>query len=139
MRWLSTADTSSTALDNLARNIPAPQQTAPKPAPQRVIYAAFAQAGGFDANGSWGAATAANLNAAIGMAETTCSNGGQNLCGDEGYCILQSGLWGGWASDLMVAGNSAFACNFKSQDEARSQAQAWCGPDCKVLWSGAGQ
>jgi hypothetical protein len=50
--------------------------------------------------------------------------------------MLRSGLWGAWASDLTVAGNTAFGCNLKTQDEAIAQAQAWCGEGCKVLWSG---
>jgi len=139
--WLSTnggAPTGKSALDNLVQNIKPGQDPAPNP-PQNVTYAAFSQAGGFDANGSWGIGTATDLNSAVGQAENTCHQGAQGVCDDEGYCMLRQGLWGAWASDLKVAGNTAFACNLPSADAARQQAQAWCGDGCKVLWTGAAQ
>ncbi|MGH9574983.1 MAG: hypothetical protein ACRD40_15810 [Candidatus Acidiferrales bacterium] len=107
-------------------------------ATDRITYFAFAQAGGFDANGAWGVGTDSDLNSAISAAENKCHEGAL-LCGDEGYCALHSGLWGAWASDLKVAGSSAFACNMTTESQARAQAQANCGSECKVLWSGAGK
>lgn len=106
---------------------------------QRPTFAAFSQAGGFDANGAWGVGTASDLNSAIGQAENTCHAGTKSVCDDEGYCMLRPGLWGAWASDLRVAGNTAFACNLASQDASRQQAQAWCGDGCKVIWAGDGK
>lgn len=138
LNWVSASGSmppGTSPLDNLVRNM----KPAPKPAqPQRPTYAAFSQAAGFDANGAWGVGTAADLNAAIGQAENTCHQGA-TMCGDEGYCMIRPGLWGAWASDLKVAGNTAFACNLPSEETARQQAQAWCGDGCKVLSTGAGQ
>jgi hypothetical protein len=139
--WLSNNDgtgAGKSALDNLANSIKPGKRPAPAP-PTKPTYAAFSQAGGFDANGAWGVGTGADLNSAIGMASGNCSAKARTGCDDQGYCMLKPGLWGAWASDLKVAGNSAFACNLKSEDEARNQAQAWCGAECKVFWSGAGQ
>jgi hypothetical protein len=136
--WLNGVQAvNNSALDKLLKQIEAGKQPTPPP-PTKPVYAAFAQAGGFDANGSWGAATASDLNTAIANANGNCSQGANTSCDDEGYCLLRSGVWAAWASDLMVAGNSAFACNLKAQDEAISQAQTWCGDGCKVLWSGVG-
>lgn len=136
--WLSGTNSGDSALDQLLRNIK-PTQTPPKRSTQSVhfTYAAFAQAGGFDANGAWGVGTGTDLNSAIGAAGNTCRQGA-TICDDEGYCVLRPGLWGAWASDLQVAGNNAFTCNLTSEDAARAQAQAWCGSGCKVLWSRAG-
>jgi hypothetical protein len=140
--WLSgngSTPPGKSALDNLVQTIKPTQDPAPKPPRvQHPTFAAFSQAGGFDANGAWGAGTGTDLNSAIGAAGNTCHQGA-TICDDEGYCALRPGLWGAWASDLKVAGNSAFTCNVATEDEARAQAQAWCGDACKVLWSGAGQ
>jgi len=103
-----------------------------------LTYFAFAQAGGFDANGAWGVGVGGDLNTAIAGAEQNCGQQATS-CGDEGHCALKPGQWGAWASDLQNPGNSAYACNFSSNTAARSQAQASCGTDCSVLWSGAGQ
>jgi len=141
--WLSgngSTPPGKSALDNLVQNIKPTQNPAPKPLQvQHPTFAAFSQAGGFDANGAWGVGTATDLNSAIGQAENTCHQGAQSVCDDMGYCMLQPGYWGAWASDLKVAGNTAFACNLQSEGAAQQQAQAWCGDGCKVLWSGAGQ
>ena len=121
-------------LDQLAaKTEPTPNKTARPPA-QRPTFAAFAQAGGFNANSGWGAATGADLNSVIGQANAACVNRAGTTCDDQGYCMLRPGLWGAWASDLKYLGNKSFACNFKTEAEARSQAQAWCGYECKVLW-----
>lgn len=140
--WLSPGGTppGKSALDNLVQNIKPSRKLAPKAIQvQHPTFAAFSQAGGFDANDAWGVGTATDLNVAIRQAENTCHQGAPSVCDDEGYCVLRSGLWGAWASDLKVAGNTAFACNLPSEDAAQQQAQAWCGDGCKVLWSGAGQ
>jgi hypothetical protein len=128
----------NTALGNLANRIRSGQRPAPTPV-ARPSYAAFSQAGGFDANGAWGVGTGTDLNSAVGTASGNCSQRAQTGCDDEGYCMLRPGLWGAWASDLKVAGNSAFTCNVATDEAARAQAQAWCGAECKVLWSGAAQ
>src|SRR5690348_11597873 len=136
--WLNSAQgVNNTVLDRLLKQIEANKP--PIQPPRNPTYAAFAQAGGFDANRAWGAATGSDLNMAIASASGNCSKGARTGCDDEGYCLLRSGLWGAWASDLTVASNSAFACNLKTQDEAIAQAQSWCGDGCKVLWSGVAQ
>jgi hypothetical protein len=139
--WLSNSKgtgAGNSALDNLANSIRSGQRPAPAPV-ARPSYAAFAQAGGFDANGAWGVGTGTDLNSAVGTASGNCSQRAQTGCDDQGYCMLRPGLWGAWASDLKVAGNSAFTCNVATDEAARAQAQAWCGAECKVLWSGAAQ
>jgi len=107
--------------------------------PQKAYYAAFAQSDGFDANDGWGAATGTDLNSTIGKANTTCVARARTTCGDQGYCMLRPGLWSAWASDLKYLGGKAFACNLKTEEEARNQAQASCGQGCNVLWMGSGR
>lgn len=138
--WLSSgigAGSGKNALDSLVKQLKS--RTGPVAAPAtKPTYAAFSQAGGFDANGAWGVGTHKDLNSAIAAAESNCEQRA-TLCEDEGYCALLPGVWGAWASDLKVAGNSAFTCNVETEDEARARAQSWCGTGCKVLWSGVGQ
>jgi len=141
--WLSSGSgtgSGKSALDDLMGSIKPSQSPKPRPPAQsqRSTYAAFSQAAGFDANGAWGVGTGNDLNSAIGLASSNCSQRA-TTCGDAGYCLLRPGQWGAWASDLKVAGNSAFTCNVATEEGAREQAQAWCGAGCKVLWSGAGQ
>jgi hypothetical protein len=135
--WRKSAPGKS-ALDQLARKTAPATNKLSRPTSERVTYAAFSQSGGFDANGAWGVGSARDLNGAVAEAENHCHEK-SSLCGDQGYCALRSGLYGAWASDLKVAGNSAFACNLETEDKARVQAQAWCGDGCTVLWSGAGK
>jgi hypothetical protein len=141
--WLSNPNGSGSAgsaLDNLLQKItPAQSPVSKSTQVPRPTFAAFSQAGGFDANGAWGIGTGSDLNSAVGQAGNTCHARAQSVCDDEGYCIIRAGLWSAWASDLKVAGNTAFACNLASEAEARARAQAWCGDSCKVIWAGAGQ
>lgn len=127
----------NSSLDQLERKT---EPTARKPLPpvSRAFYAAFAQSGGFNANDGWGAATGPDLNSAIASANTACVNRAGTTCGDEGYCMMRPGLWSAWASDLKYLGGKAFACNLKTEEDARNQALAWCGSGCRVLWAGEG-
>jgi hypothetical protein len=142
MGWMTSGNgtgAGKSPLDTLVNSIKPGKSTGTTPPPKNPTYAAFSQAGGFDANGAWGVGTSGDLNSAMGTAHTTCLQGAASVCEDEGYCLLRPGLWGAWASDLTVAGASAFTCNQATEGDARAQAQVWCGANCKVLWSGVGK
>jgi hypothetical protein len=135
--WLDKKAGNST-LDGLGRKpISAPSRTTTQPV--RPFYAAFAQSSGFNANDGWGVGTGQDLNGAISMANTSCTDHSHTTCGDEGYCLMKPGLWSAWASDQKYLGGKAFTCNLKTEEEAESQALTWCGFGCKVLWTGEGR
>ena len=127
------------ALDSLVTQTEPIPNKSQRPPAGRPTFAAFAQSGGFDANDGWSVATGTDLNGTIGRANSECVNRAGTTCDDQGYCMLRPGMWGAWASDLKYLGNKAFACNFKTEEEARNQALAWCGNGCKVLWIGVGK
>jgi hypothetical protein len=101
----------------------------------QVTYVAFAQSGGFDANGAWGMGSSRNQGTAIGTALRECQ-ARSLFCGSEGDCALRPGMFVAFASDGKVAGNRGLACNYATAALATSTALSWCGAGCRVLYSG---
>ncbi|HEV3059456.1 MAG TPA: hypothetical protein VGY48_14490 [Vicinamibacterales bacterium] len=99
-------------------------------------WVAWAQSGGFDANGAVGVGRSPDRFVAIGDAERDCQ-GKSFQCGSAGDCALKPGLYAAFASDGQWVGNKGFVCNEPTLQLAQQKAVALCGANCTLKWSGS--
>jgi hypothetical protein len=99
-------------------------------------WVAWAQSGGFDANGEVGVGHNADKFVAIGNALRDCQRKSFQ-CGSAGDCALKPGLYAAFASDGQWVGAKGFVCNEPTLELAQQKALAWCGATCTLRWSGS--
>lgn len=106
------------------------------PRAEAQTWVAWAQSGGFDANGVVGVGQSTDRFVAIGNALKDCQ-GRSFQCGSAGDCALRPGLYAAFASDGQWVGSKSFVCNEPSVVAAQQKVLAQCGSSCTLKWSGS--